>query len=291
MVGQIPILDHLMDKNPIYRIGPPAFGSITNISIQHLVDRLQGKDGHFNDPQKPDFLDKFIEAKGKFPDIVDDMQIISYLMINMIAGADTTGIALNAALYFSMKNPRVWNRLRSEIPAYNPTSATSVVPFKVAKECKYLEVVVRESMRCHPAVGMLLERYVPEGGLSLPTGQYIPAGYVVGINPYVLGRNQSVWGKDADEFRPERWLRDESQETEEQFQDRLRAMNNADLAFGAGSRVCIGKNLANLEIYKLLATLISLYDMNLAHAEKEWVTHNSFFVRQHGIEVKISRRT
>ncbi|KAJ5683485.1 cytochrome protein [Penicillium macrosclerotiorum] len=290
MVGQMPILDHLLDKNPVYRIGPPSFGNITNISIQHLMDRLQGKDGDYHDPQKPDFLDKFIEAKEKFPDVVNDMQIISYLMINMIAGADTTGITLNAALYFSLKNPRVWSRLRSEIPAYDPTSTNSVVSFKHARECQYLEAVVREAMRCHPAVAMLLERYVPEGGLTLPTGQCIPAGCVVGMNPYILGRNKSVWGEDAEEFRPERWLWDDSQESQEEFQERLRVMNNADLAFGGGSRVCIGKNLALLEVYKVLATLVSRYDMKLAQPDKNWATHNSFFVRQEDIKVKISRR-
>ncbi|KAJ5805081.1 hypothetical protein N7474_010968 [Penicillium riverlandense] len=291
MVGQMPILDHLLDKNPVYRIGPPSFGNITNISIQHLMDRLQNKDTDYHDPSKPDFLDKFIEAKEKFPDVVDDMQIVSYLMINMIAGADTTGITLNAALYFSLKDPRVWERLRAEIPAYDPTSGTTVVSYKSAKGFPYLDAVVREAMRCHPGVAMLLERYVPEGGLVLPDGRFVPAGSVIGMNPYILGRNTSVWGEDAEVFRPERWLRDETQETEDAFQERLRSMNNADLAFGGGSRICIGKHLGLLEVYKVIATLVSRYDIKLAHPERDWETHNSFFVRQTGIEVKLTRRT
>jgi cytochrome P450 len=102
LVGQMPILDRLLDKNPIYRLGPPSFGPITNISIQHLVDRLQNNNTDYHNPSKPDFLDKFIEAKEKYPDVVDDTQIVSYLMFNMIAGADTTGITLNASLYFSL---------------------------------------------------------------------------------------------------------------------------------------------------------------------------------------------
>ena len=44
VVGQIPILDYLFDKNPVYRIGPPSFGTVTNISIKHLIDRCQGND-------------------------------------------------------------------------------------------------------------------------------------------------------------------------------------------------------------------------------------------------------
>ncbi|OGE54113.1 hypothetical protein PENARI_c006G07172 [Penicillium arizonense] len=291
IVGQMPILDHLLDKNPVYRIGPPSFGTITNISIRHLVDRLQGKDAGHHDPGKPDFLDKFIEAKGRFPDIVNEMQIISYLMINMIAGADTTSTTINAALYFSLKHPRVWERLRAEIPAHDHMSGTPVVPYKSAKEFPYLDAVVREAMRYHPAVAMLLERYVPEDGLTLPDGRYVPAGCIVGMNPYVVGRNRSVWGEDADVFRPERWIRDETRETEHVFQQRLRLMNDADLTFGGGSRVCIGKHLGLLEVYKVLATLVSRYDIKLVHPDRDWVTHNSFFVRQTGIEVRLSRRT
>lgn len=291
MVGQMPILDRLLDKNPVYRLGPPSFGTITNISIQHLVDRLQGKDSEYHDPSKPDFLDRFIEAKEKFPDVVDDMQIVSYLMINMIAGADTTGITLNAALYFSLKHPGVWKRLRSEIPANDPNSEAAVISYKDAREFPYLNAVIREAMRCHPGVAMPLERYVPEGGLNLPGGLHVPAGCVVGMNPYVVGRNESVWGEDADVFRPERWLRDEKLETEEAFQNRLRLMNNTDLAFGGGSRICIGKHLGLLEVYKVLATLVSRYDIDLVDPKRDWKTHNSFFVRQSGIEVKLSHHT
>ncbi|OQE15890.1 hypothetical protein PENSTE_c026G05329 [Penicillium steckii] len=289
-VGQMPILDHLLDKNPIYRLGPPSFGTITNISIQHLMDRLQGNDAKIHDPSKPDFLDRFIEAKEKFPDVVDDMQIISYLMINMIAGADTTGITLNAALYFSLKHPYVWERLRSEIPAHGFESEPQVIAFKDTREFPYLNAVVREAMRCHPGAAMCLERYVPEGGLNLPDGRHIPERCIVGMNPYIVGRNESVWGKDAETFRPERWLRDEVLETEEEFQQRLRLMNNSDLTFGGGSRMCIGKHLGLLEIYKVLATIVSRYDVRLVDPGKEWVVHNSFFMRQRGINVKLSHR-
>ncbi|CAI7621231.1 unnamed protein product [Penicillium manginii] len=290
LVGQMPILDHLLDKNPIYKLGPPSFGTITNISVQHLVDRLQGADASYHDSEKPDFLDKFIEAKGNFPDVVDDTLIISWLMVIMIAGADTTAITLNAALYYSLKQPSVWQRLRSEIPVHDSNSS-STTSYKDSRTFPYLNAVVREALRCHPGVAMILERYVPNGGLNLPDGRHVPAGCVVGMNPYVVGRNESVFGEDAEKFRPERWLRDEKRETEDEFQERLRLMNNTDLAFGGGSRICIGKHLGLVEVYKVLATLISRYDISFVDPTKEWSTHNSFFVRQTGIEVKLSRRT
>lgn len=289
VVGQYPILDHLLDKNPIHRIGPPGFGNITDISVRHLLDRLQGTDADYHDPIKPDFLDKFIEAKSTHPDIVDDGQIISYLMINMIAGADTTAVTLRAVVYFSLKHPRVWKRLQEAIPAQQFNS--SPLLFKHVYGIPYLKAVISEAMRLHPSVAMILERYVPPGGLCLPGGNYIPQGCITGMNPYVIARNKSVWGEDCEVFRPERWLRDEERESEDEFQQRLMLMNNSDLAFGAGSRVCIGRSLALLEVYKVVATLISRYDIELTYPDREWKTHNSFFLRQEGIEVKLARRT
>lgn len=287
VVGTMPFLDHVFDKNPVYRIGPPGFNTITNISIQHLIDRYQGKDKDVHDSNTPDFLDKFIEAKKADPDNVDDGQIISWLMVNMIAGADTTAITIRSAIYYSLRNPRVWARLTEEIQA---STLDAPPAYKDAKALPYVEAVVREALRVLPGVSMTMERYVPKGGFTLPNGDYLPEGTVVGMNPYITGRNKSVYGEDAEEFRPERWLRDEAAgESEAAFQVRLIRMNKADLSFGAGSRVCIGKHIGLFQTYKILVTLISKYDIELA-TDKEWKVINSWFPRQEGLEVKMTKR-
>ena len=180
----------------------------------------------------------------------------------------------------------MWRRLQEEVGVTG-----DVVPFKTARAMPYLDACVREAMRLHPAVGMILERFVPAQGLTLPDGSSVHPGTVVGMNPYVIGRNASVWGKDVDTFRPERWLRDEAGgESEDAFTARLAMMNNSDLTFGAGSRVCIGKNLGLLEVYKVVATLAARYDIELAHPEREWKVINSWFMRQEGLEVRLSKR-
>jgi cytochrome P450 len=65
--------------------------------------------------------------------------------------------------------------------------------------------VIKESLRLHPGVGYPLERVVPKGGATL-CGIDIPAGTVVGMHAWVIHHNRNVFGEDADEFRPERWL-------------------------------------------------------------------------------------
>ncbi|KAI6784130.1 uncharacterized protein J7T54_004676 [Emericellopsis cladophorae] len=289
VVGTMPFLDRVFDKNPIYRIGPPGFNTITGISVQHLIDRSLGKDKDMHDPNTPDFLDKFIETKKADPENVDDGQIISWLMVNMIAGADTTAITIRSALYYALKHPRVWQKLTEEVLTAGFRGRTPP-PYKDARALPYVDAVIREALRVLPGVSMTLERYVPRGGYSLPSGDYLPEGAIVGMNPYITNRNKAIFGEDADDFRPERWLWDErSGETEEVFQARLTRMNKADLSFGAGSRLCVGKNMGLFQTYKVLVTLITLYDFKLT-TDKEWKVINSFFARQEGFEVSMWRR-
>lgn len=136
---------------------------------------------------------------------------------------------------------------------------------------------------------MPLERYVPEPGLTLPDGSFVPPGVAVGINPYIVSRNAELWGDDAEEFRPERWLQSAG-ESETAYEDRLRAMKAADLGFGAGARICTGRHLALVEIYKITATLVSRFDMGLVDPAREWRVVGIWFARQTGILCKVKRR-
>jgi cytochrome P450 len=64
---------------------------------------------------------------------------------------------------------------------------------------------MKEAMRCHPGVSFPLERVVPEEGIDL-CGAHLKAGTIVGMNAAVIHRDKTVFGDDADEFRPERWI-------------------------------------------------------------------------------------
>lgn len=67
---------------------------------------------------------------------------------------------------------------------------------------------MKEALRMHPGVSYPLERVVPQGGTNL-CGTHLPAGTVVGVNAAVIHRNRDIFGDDADQFRPERWICDE----------------------------------------------------------------------------------
>ncbi|CAM1501189.1 Fc.00g103510.m01.CDS01 [Cosmosporella sp. VM-42] len=281
----MPFLDFLLDKNPVKRIGPPNLANITQISLSHLIARLQGKDGNYN-PKVPDFLQHFIDSKETHPELVNDGVIMGYLLVNLLAGADTTAITVRAIFWYALHNPEAYKKLEEEILA---ADMSDVASYSSARALPYLEAVIREAMRMHPGVCMLLERYVPETGLKLPDGSFVPAGTAVGINPYVVGRNKGIWGADADEYRPERWLQNEG-ESDIAYRERLRLFNAADLTFGGGSRVCIGRNLAQLNVYKIVATLVRRYEIELADPTQDWEVTGSWFPRQKGLICNLKKR-
>ncbi|KAK1572961.1 cytochrome P450 [Colletotrichum navitas] len=286
MCGQMPWMDYLLDKNPVYHLGPPNLSNVTRIAVESLTARLKGEDG-FN-PGKPDFLQYFVNSKETHPEIVDKGTIIGYLLLNLLAGADTTATTMRALFYHCLKNPRIWERLESEIVANIPGDEPA--PHTTARALPYLEAVCRETLRYHPAVAMTMERVVPEGGLALPDGSVVPGGSLVGMNPYIVGRNKSVYGEDADEFRPERWLRQDSEDGEA-YKFRMRQWNAADIVFGGGSRICLGRNLGMLELHKIVPSLISRFEIQLVDPEEKLWTSSRWFYRTKGITCRLSRRT
>lgn len=285
----LPALDLWLDKNPIMHIGPPGFSGVVNLSVKHLVGRYQGTDTTHHSASQSDYLDHFIEAKTQNPTTVNDNQIVSWLMINLIAGADTTASTIRSALYYSLRTPGVWTRLQDELATAGCTPDQCPLPYKSLRALPYLEAVIHEALRYLPGVSLSLERYVPEAGQGLPDGSFVPGGSILAFNPYVICRNKDVFGEDADDFRPERWLQGDK-EGDKAYAERLRLMNNADLSFGAGSRICIGKHLALMQVYKVVATLVMLYDVELDKPEKEWKVIVSWFARQEGLIARMRRR-
>ncbi|KAK4163835.1 cytochrome P450 [Cladorrhinum sp. PSN259] len=294
----LPFLDRLMDKNPIAifrKLGPPGFGPVTGLAVQRMIARVKGEDKEVHDSSVPDFLDKFLEARASHPEVVDDNVLVGYMMNNMIAGADTTAIVLRSVFYFPLKqNRRVWDKLSAEVLANvksEDLAGQGTVSYKAARTLPYLEAVVKESLRFQAPIALGLERVVPKGGFTLAgdEGGYVPEGAVLAFNPWIIGRNKGVYGEDADVFRPERWLKGDG-ESQEKYEERLQAMNNAELSFGGGSRSCLGKHMALMQIYKVLATMVLYYDVDLVKPEREWKVINSLFARQEGLKVCMKRR-
>lgn len=94
--------------------------------------------------------------------------------------------------------------------------------------------------------------------------------------------NTEVFGPDANEFRPERWMVDEGASSE-----RITQMDHYYLPFGAGTRSCIGKNISILEMSKVIPELVKRYDVELLSPEMKYKNH--WFVKQYDLNVRFRR--
>lgn len=216
------------------------------------MERMQHME-QFKD--KKDFMNGFLQAKQEYPDLVTDSEVIGYLIINILGGADTTGIVMKAIFYHILKNPEVKEKLVKELHAASlnyPPSYTAL------ESLPYLDACIKEGLRIHPVVGHILERVVPQSGLTLSNGVTLPPGTIVGMNPWVIHRNADVFGDNVDAFMPERWLQG-SKEDKSAFEVRTKRMKDADLSFGNGNRICLGRPLALVELTKVTATLFGKY--------------------------------
>lgn len=134
-----------------------------------------------------------------------------------------------------MQNPRVLEKLRVEIDAAFESGALShPVQYGALDKLEYLSAVIKECTRIFPSFQVTMPRHAPAEGLEL-CGYHIPAGYRAGMNPAVVLFNKEIFGEDAREFRPERWMESEA---------RNHAMDKAMINFGAGTRTCIGRNVS-----------------------------------------------
>ncbi|KAK6330384.1 hypothetical protein TWF696_003480 [Orbilia brochopaga] len=281
VVGQMPFLDKLLMKNPLYiwwRGNPTS--PVTQFALDCMQQRLQEREKG-EGANRRDFLAKFLDAADKYEGKIPPAQILGWAQANVFAGSDTTAISLRAIIYNLLKYPRVMEKLRAELTAALPPTTTAIPPYSITNALPYLSAVIKESLRLHPAVGILLERLVPEGGATI-AGQFLPAGTIVGCNPWVVHRDPRVYGADADNFRPERWI----EATDEQ----RAAMERSDLVFGSGKRTCIGRNISLLEVHKLIPWMVLRYDILLVHPDQELKIRNSWFVGQTELEVYLKRR-
>ncbi|KAG8159077.1 hypothetical protein KVR01_010738 [Diaporthe batatas] len=182
-----------------------------------------------------DILGKLLEVqRGKHQ--MKDIDIAFMMTSNVTAGSDTTSIALSSVFHYLLRNPDTHRSLMSELEDKAARGELSpIVTASQAGSCAYLQAVIYEALRLRPSVGLTLDRVVPPGGMTID-GHFVPEGTEVGTSAWALHREPSIWGSDAESFRPERWLGKENE----------------------------GLNISWLEIEKLVPTLLMRYNFRLA---------------------------
>ncbi|KAF5269047.1 hypothetical protein FOXYS1_42 [Fusarium oxysporum] len=227
-----------------------------------------------------------------------DEELIDQLMTFLAAGHETTATALTWAIYILCKQPEAQTRLREEIRRHFPNPKSSprserprsitfqqVIDFKLP----YLNAVCLEVLRYFAPIPLTMREATCDTTI-LQT--IVPAGTRIILAPRVTNRDSALWGPDANNFNPDRWLspkngngeaaehskfnpgnqkRDSTgdssaapQGTKEEVRGRTEARSNyADLTFLHGPRSCIGQSFARVEFAILLATLIANFEFQI----------------------------
>ncbi|KAG6623531.1 Cytochrome P450 86A2 [Phytophthora cinnamomi] len=240
--------------------------TVLDIVEKALARRSSQVDGN---PTKRggDIVSLFLDNVGSSPDSDNTQFDPTYLrdiVVNfLIAGRDTTAQALSWFLFNISKNPRVEAAIRSELtqklPKVEGGGMDAITPsMQDVSQLVYLEAALKEALRLHPSVPVEPKQTVEDTTLS--DGTFVPAGSSIGLATYAMARMPQVWGPDAEEFKPERWI--------DPTTGKLIAVSAYKFAsFNAGPRMCLGMNLAMLEMKLVVAGLLSKFHVEVLHPE------------------------
>ena len=189
-----------------------------------------------------------------------------------VAGTDTTSLALTYFVWAVLRYEGIESKLLAELsPLHDDPSAREL------EELPYLNCVIDEVLRLYSPISQSLPRTVPEGGATF-SDYYLPAGTTVSTQAYTLHRDPSIFS-DPLTFNPDRWA--EERVTKE--------MRDAIMAWGAGSRGCLGIHLAEMEIrFAAVAFLRECKGAKVLSTEAEMEYWDFFMVSAKGGKCEIT---
>ncbi|KAL1566154.1 12-hydroxyjasmonoyl-L-amino acid 12-hydroxylase [Salvia divinorum] len=194
----------------------------------------------FGFSDRRDLLSRFMES-------VSDETYLRDIIVNfLLAGRDTVGSALTSFFWLAARHPEVGASILEE------AGNTRITNCEEMRGLHYLHAAIHESMRMFPPV-QFDSKFCLEDDV-LPDGSPVKKGTRVTYHPYAMGRIEEIWGPDWSEFKPERWLRDGVFCQENPYKYPV---------FQGGVRVCLGKEMALLEVESVALTLLREYRVEL----------------------------
>jgi len=242
-----------------------------------------------------DLLARLMEGKDEAGNKLGRQELTAEALTQLIAGSDTTSNTSCALMYWVLRTPGVVEKLQKELDAALPDSV-DVPDFNMVKDLPYLHDVISETMRIHSTSSLGLPRVVPvfapgtkpdknvlaqvtEEGITIH-GHTFPPGTTLSVPAYTIHHSKSIWGADADEFNPDRWA-------EDKITEKQRA---AFIPFSYGPRSCVGRNVAEMELALIVATVFRRYEFKLEQGVDEWETREGFLRKPLGLKVGFRRR-
>lgn len=199
---------------------------------------------------------KTLNAAGLFKE-----SAYSFLTDNIFAGHETTAIQLTYLTYELSRPVHRENQHKFRQELYNTFGKPHDINDRITDLDKvdklvYLDALMNENSRVHTSIPGAEPRVTPEPypiNLEDGTKVIVPKGTTISVQPYLIHRQESVF-PEPEKWVPERWLQQPNESIEE-FHCRIKAQHKWMMPFGKGIRMCLGMNLAVLEMKLALANI------------------------------------
>ncbi|KAM5347484.1 hypothetical protein ACJ41O_010489 [Fusarium nematophilum] len=272
-------------RNPISKFLSRQFGK-DNVNaypnfLAQVNERILERRARGNSERR-DMLQQFFEAKTDKGEPISHADVLSEAANVLGAGADTTSIGIKACLGYLLLNPDKYRQLQRDIDSYCAQNGitSNAISYSSCLEIPLLQAVVKESTRLHPSIIFQLPRMVPPEGITIQK-YFIPGGAHVSMSPRAMNRSEEVFGDDANVWRPERWLENP---------EKAEYMDGMLATFGYGSRTCVGKNIATVEMIKYVAQFVRQFGADLVNKEQPWELYTIWMCIQQEMWVKLKQR-
>ncbi|CAD6240676.1 unnamed protein product [Miscanthus lutarioriparius] len=234
-----------------------TFEALDGLLEKVIDDHRRRPRGGGGDGDGRDFVDVLLDIhkNDKEHGIQLETNEIKAIILDMFAaGTDTTATAMEWAMAELVTHPRAMRRAQDEVRAA-AAGSTGVNEDHVA-QLDYLKAVVKETLRLHAPVPLLVPREPPADAEIL--GYHVPARTRVLVNAWAIGRDPATWER-AEEFVPERFLGGAAAASVD-----FRGQHFELLPFGAGRRMCPGIGFAEASAEMALASLLYHFDWEAA---------------------------
>jgi cytochrome P450 len=220
-----------------------------------------------------DLLSMLISARDEDGSRMSDKQLRDEVLTFLLAGHETTALALTWTWYLVGQHPHVETKLHEELDRVLGRRAPE---FPDLQRLPYTERVIKESMRLYPPAWSLARTVISDFELR---GYTIPAGANVVMSQWIMHRHPAYF-PEPEKFDPDRWLTESAQ----------KLPRFAYFPFGGGPRQCIGAAFANMEATLLLATIAQHFRLHMVR-DHPVIPIPSFTLRpKHGMQMTLESR-
>ncbi|KAJ6328492.1 hypothetical protein OIU77_010226 [Salix suchowensis] len=237
--------------------------------------KLLAEERLWND--KEDILSRFLVESRKNSEEMNDKYLRDVILNFMIAGKDTSANTLS----WKKVAQEVRDVTSSQDDVVNVEEFTANITDTTLEQMYYLHAALTETLRLYPAVPV--DGRCAEVDDILPDGFRMKKGDGLYYMAYAMGRMPYIWGEDAEDFRPERWLNNGVFQPESPFKF---------IAFHAGPRICPGKDFAYRQMKILAIALLRFFRFKLADDTRKITYRTMFTLHINGsLHLRAIRRT